>query len=61
MRNDGILRRIESTLDHEITTIHMRPLYKPASMLNVAVLFLYMPVVYLTTPPISEILERYIP
>ena len=57
MRNDGILKHIESSFDHEVNTIRTPPEYKPSSMSSTRVLFVYFALYFLTVPPLTVIGE----
>ena len=60
MRNDGILRHIESTLDNEVKTIDTLPEFIPTSILSVAILFGYVILFDLLFVPFAELLQsRY--
>ena len=57
MRNDGILRHIESTLDNEVETIDTLPEFEPTSKFSIPILLGYMIIYDLTFPVFEELIE----
>ena len=57
MRNDGILRHIESTLDNEVKTIDTLPQFIPTSIFSVIIIIGYMIMGNLLFLPFAELFE----